>query len=157
MKWILIAILIVVIMIIAKSFTNQYVEKYDFYFNLKSFLIQFKLNLSFKKDKINEFLNSVKTKKQFEKFKVAYINYLDSGQLDLSEINVMDFEEKNQLEEMILSIGRYDAKSEIMQLETFISEIDEKVKISNENKLKLCPLILKLSLLFAIGVAIILL
>ena len=157
MKWILTVVLIVVVMLIAKSFSNQYVERYDFYFNLKSFLVQFKLNLTFKKDKINDFLNSIKAKKQFEKFKAAYCSYIESGDLDLEEVNIIDFEEKNRLKDMILNIGKYDAKSEIIQLDTFIAEIDEKVKIANDNKSKICPLILKLSLLFAIGVAIILL
>lgn len=157
MKWILITVLIVVVMLIAKSFTDQYVEKYNFYFNLKSFFNQFKVNLSFKKDKILEFLDSIKAKREFAKFKHAYVQFLSIGELNLDEIKVIDFDEKNRLKEMVLSMGKFDAKNEIIQLETYIIEIEDKLKKAEVDKAKLCPLILKLSLLFAIGFAIVLL
>ena len=144
-------------MLIAKSISNQYVEKYNFYFNLKNFFNQFKVNLNFKKDKILEFINLLKAKKEFAKFKKAYIEFLSSGELNLEDVKVIDVEEKNRLSEMILSIGKFDAKNEILQLETYIKEIDEKLKKAEMDKAKLCPLILKLSLLFAVGFSIILL
>ena len=157
MKWILIAILIIVVMLIAKSFTEQYIEKYNFYFNLKNFFNQFKINLSFKKNKILEFLDSINAKREFAKFKHSYIQFLSTGELNLNEIKVIDFDEKSRLKDMVLSMGKFDAKNEIIQLETYIIEIDDKLKKAEIDKTKLCPLILKLSLLFAIGFAIILL
>lgn len=156
MKWFLILTLIVVIMLIAKAFSNQYLEKYDFYFNLKSFLNQFKVNLAFKQEKITTFLQNTKAKKQFAIFKEKYLEYLKTDSLNLDEIKILDLDEKNRLSEIVTSLGRLDAKNEIMQLETFLIEIDEKLKKSEEDKSKLCPLILKLSLLFAIGLSILL-
>ena len=70
---------------------------------------------------------------------------------------MIDFDEKNRLKEMVLSMGKFDAKNEIIQLETYTIEIEDKLKKAEVDKAKLCPLILKLSLLFAIGFAIILL
>ena len=55
-KWILIIILIVVIMLIAYSVSEQIRDKYDFFNNLKQFLNQFKINVAFRQEKINEFL-----------------------------------------------------------------------------------------------------
>ncbi len=156
MKWILIVVLICVIMLIAHSLSEQYKEKYDFYNNLKMFLNQFKLNLSFRQEKIIDFLEKVKAKKQFNLFINSYKNYLKTNNLDFSEIKILDHEEKNQMETIVTNIGKLDAKNEINQIETFIVEIDEKLSKAQNDKNKLCPMILKLSLLFAIGLAVIL-
>ena len=48
-KWILIVVLIVVIMLIAYSVSEQIKDKYDFFNNLKQFLNQFKINVAFAK------------------------------------------------------------------------------------------------------------
>ena len=156
MKWVLIAVLISVIMLIARAVSEQYKEKYDFYENLKTFLNQFKLNLSFRQEKILDFLNKTNAKKQFKLFINSYKKYLETNQLDFSEIKLLDNDEINQLEMIILNIGKLDAKNEINQLETFIVEIDAKLLKAQEDKNKLCPMILKLSLLFAIGLAVVL-
>ena len=94
MKWILITLLIGVIMIIAYSLSEQYKEKFDFYSNLKNFLNQFKINLSFKREKISEFLKQVNSKKQFKIFTDEYMNYLNKGELNLSKIKALDSEEE---------------------------------------------------------------
>ena len=156
MKWVLIAVLIGVIMMIARAVSEQYKEKYDFYNNLKTFLNQFKLNLSFRQEKILDFLNKTNAKKQFKIFINSYKKYLETNQVDFSEIKLLDNEEINQLKMIILNIGKLDAKNEINQLETFIVEIDAKLVKAQDDKNKLCPMILKLSLLFAIGLAVIL-
>ena len=156
MKWILICVLICVIMLIAYAVSEQYKEKFDFYNNLKTFLNQFKINLSFKQEKIIDFLNKTKAKKQFNIFIREYKHYLKNNEINLSDIKILDIEEKNQLENIIKNIGGMDAKNEINQIETFIIEIDNKLKQAEADKNKLCPMIIKLSLLFAIGLAIIL-
>lgn len=156
MKWFLIAVLIAVIMIIAYSISEQYKDKFDFYNNLKSFLNQFKINLSFKQDKIINFLNNLKPKKQFKLFINSYKNYLNTDKIDLSEIKILDIEEKTELENIIKNIGKFDAKNEINQIDNFLCNINNKLITAENDKNKVCPMILKLSLLFAIGLAIIL-
>lgn len=156
MKWILIGVLIAVVMLIAFSVSEQYKEKYDFYLNLKNFLNQFKLNLAFKQEKIINFLNNIKAKKQFNLFIQEYKNYLNNNELNLSQIKILDLEEKQQLTEIITNIGSMDVTNEIQQLETFLLAVEEKLKTAEEQKQKLCPMILKLSLLFAVAVSIIL-
>lgn len=156
MKLVLIIVLICVIMIIATALSNQYKDKYDFYNNLINFLNQFKINISFKQEKIIQFLNKVKAKKQFTLFIDAYKDYLNSGKLDLTKITLLDCEEILELEEIIKSLGKYDIKTELTQLDLFISKMKIKQEKANEDKNKLCPMIIKLSLLFAVGLAIIL-
>jgi len=156
MKWLLICILIGVIMIIAHSVSEQYKEKFDFYQNLKKFLNQFKLNLNFKQEKIINFLEKINSKKQFNIFIKEYKNYLKTNEFNLNEIKILTLEEKNQLENIIKNIGKIYIQNEINQLENFILEIDEKLNQAQNDKNKLCPMILKLSLLFAVGLAIIL-
>ncbi|MBE5741343.1 MAG: hypothetical protein E7351_02325 [Clostridiales bacterium] len=156
MKWILIIVLIFVIMLIAHSISEQYKDKYDFYNNLKLFLNQFKINISFRQEKINDFLNKTKAKKQFNLFINSYKNYLKTNELDLSQIKILNDEEKNDLENIIKNIGKYDTENEIKQLDNFLLTVDMKLDSAMQDKNKLCPMILKLSLLFAIGLAILL-
>lgn len=156
MKWFLIIVLIFVIMLIAHALSEQYKEKFDFYTNLKAFFNQFKINIAFKQNKIIDFLNNIKPKKQFKLFIHSYKEYLNSNVISFEDIKILDAEEKLELENIIKSIGKYDAKNEIMQLDGFLLQIENKLKKAEEDKNKLCPMILKLSLLFAIGLAIIL-
>jgi len=143
-------------MLIAHSISEQYKDKYDFYNNLKLFLNQFKINISFRQEKINDFLNKTKAKKQFNLFINSYKNYLKTNELDLSQIKILNDEEKNDLENIIKNIGKYDTENEIKQLDNFLLTVDMKLDSAMQDKNKLCPMILKLSLLFAIGLAILL-
>lgn len=156
MKWFLIGVLIVIVMLIANSLSEQYRDKFNFYENLKQFLIQFKLNLNFKQDKINDFLNKTESKKQFKLFINAYKEYLKTNRLNLSEIKILDYDEQIQLENIIKNIGCMDVKNEINQIENFLIEIEKKMEKTELEKNKFCPMIIKLSLLFALAVAIIL-
>ncbi len=155
-KWILIIILIVVIMLIAYSVSEQIRDKYDFFNNLKQFLNQFKINVAFRQEKINEFLQKSNSKKQFKVFVDEYSNFLKTGELCLEKIKVLEEDDKQILQDIVKNIGKYDAKNEISQMESFLLTVDEKLAKANEDKNKLCPMIIKLSLLFAIGLAILL-
>ena len=156
MKWFLIIILISVVMMIAHAVSEQYKEKFDFYDNLKTFFNQFKINLNFRQDKILDFLHQINSKKQFKLFIASYKQYLITNKIDLTNIKILSIEEINQLTEMVKSIGKLDSTNEIKQIETFQIEIDSKLKKAEKDKEKLCPMILKLSLLFVIALAILL-
>lgn len=156
MKWFLIITLICAIMLIAYSVSEQFKDKFDFYNNLKLFLQQFKINLSFKQDKITEFLNTTKCKKQFKVFVEEYKTYLKTNELNLSNLKLLDEEEKEELANLVYNLGKFDAKTEINQLDNFLSSLEIKLTKAGDDKNKLCPMILKLSLLFAVGLAILL-
>lgn len=155
-KWILIVVLIVVIMLIAYSVSEQIKDKYDFFNNLKLFLNQFKINVSFRQEKINEFLQKNNSKKQFKLFIEEYSNFLKTGELNLEKIKVLEDDDKDILQDIVKNVGKYDAKNEINQMDSFLATVDVKLVKANEDKNKLCPMIIKLSLLFAIGLAILL-
>lgn len=156
MKIFLIIALICAIMLIAYSVSEQYRDKFDFYTNLKLFLQQFKINVSFRQEKITEFLCKCKPKKQFKLFVEEYQNFLKTNQLNLSNIKLLEEEDKDDLTNLVQNLGKLDAQNEIGQLENFLAVIELKLKKAEEDKNKLCPMILKLSLLFAIGLAILL-
>lgn len=156
MKWILIATLIGVIMLIAYGLSEQYKERFDFYQNLKLFLNQFKLNLSFKQEKIGEFLERVECKRQFKIFIEEYQTYLKGGKMNLARIKAIDSEDIPILQDIVKNIGSFDAKNEVEQLNTFLLTVDARLVEAEKNKTKLCPMIIKLSLLFAVGLAILL-
>ena len=155
-KWILIVVLIVVIMLIAYSVSEQIKDKYDFFNNLKLFLNQFKINVSFRQEKINELLQKNNSKKQFKLFIEEYSNFLKTGELNLEKIKVLDDDDKDILQDIVKNVGKYDAKNEINQMDSFLATVDVKLVKANEDKNKLCPMIIKLSLLFSIGLAILL-
>lgn len=156
MKLFLIIILIGVIMLIAKSLSEQYKDKFDFYDNLKNFLNQYKINIYFKQEKIIEFLNNVKPKKHFKLFIELYKSYLENGELNLSKISLLEHEEIIELEEIIKNLGNHDAQTEINQLDMFLIKIENKTSKALQEKTKLCPMIIKLSFLFSIALAILL-
>lgn len=156
MKIALIVVLVFVIMLIAKALSEQYKDKHDFYFNLHNFLCQFKINLSFKQDKITEFLNNLNTKKHFKLFIDDYKEYLQTDILSFQNLIFLEDEEKILLEDLIKNIGKHDVKTEMGQLDSFIETINIKKQQTEMDKNKICPMIIKLSLLFAIGLAIIL-
>ena len=98
MKIVLIVILIFMIMLVAKKVSEQYKDKYDFYCNLHSFLCQFKINLSFKQEKIIEFLNSLTPRKHFKLFIEDYKQYLDSGVINFENLTFLDADEIENLQ-----------------------------------------------------------
>jgi len=156
MKWVLILILIVVIMLIARSVSEQYKDKYDFYKNLRDFLNQFKLNVSFKKETLNDFLNKTYCKKQFKIFIEEFQVFLQTNSINLNRITLLDEYEKDDLIKIMQNLGNLNSENEINQLNSFIAIIEEKLNKSLNDRNKLCPLILKLSLLFSIGLSILL-
>ena len=156
MKWILIIVLISAIMLIAFSLSEQIKDRYDFYQNLKLFLNQFKINISFRQEKILDFLKKANSKKQFKLFVQEYESYLKTGSMNLEKIKVLDHEDREILLDIMKNIGRYDVKNELGQIDSFLATIDVKLKKALDDKNKLSPMILKLSLLFAIGLAILL-
>ena len=156
MKIFLIIILIIIIMLIASSVSQQYKDKYDFYYKLKNFLNQFKINVCFKKDKILDFLNKQNAKKHFKLLIEDYKTYLSTNRLNLDNISLLETDEQATLADILTNIGNYDSLNEINQTSNFITLIDEKLQKAKEEKEKFCPMIIKLSLLFAIGLAIIL-
>lgn len=156
MKWILIIVLISAIMLIAFSLSEQIKDRYDFYQNLKLFLNQFKINISFRQEKILDFLKKANSKKQFKFFVQEYESYLKTGSMNLEKIKVLDHEDREILLDIMKNIGRYDVRNELGQIDSFLATIDVKLKKALDDKNKLSPMILKLSLLFAIGLAILL-
>lgn len=157
MKWVLIISLIAVIMLIAVAVSKQYSEKFIFYTNLKLFLEQFKINISFRQKKISDFLSEMKTNKVFINFIDCYQEYIDTGNTDLEKIKILDSDENREIEMIIKGIGRYDVKNEILQIDTFLSMVQIRLDKASKEKEKVCPLIIKLSLLFSIGLSILLL
>lgn len=156
MKLFLIITLIAIIMIIASAISEQYKDKYDFYFNLKNFLNMYKLNVSFKKEKISNFLKSVSCKKHFKLFIDDYLNFLQTENLNLDNITLLNQQEKEELSEILQCLGKLNSENEIQQINSFLNIIQQKIDSSLEDKQKLCPLIIKLSLLFSVGLAIVL-
>ncbi len=143
-------------MLIALSVMRQYREKYEFYTSFKKFLEEYKINISFKQNKIYEFLDKISSCKNFNVFLNCYKEYLKVGNTDFSKIKVLDSEEVTELYNITASLGKFDLKNELLQLEGFILTVNDRLDKARIDKDKLCPMILKLSLLFALGVAILL-
>lgn len=156
MKIFLILVLIVVIMIIAKSVSDQIKDRYDFYYNLKQFLNNFKINLAFKQTKILDYLNQTNGKKEFKVFINSYKNFLRTSEVCLDDLKILDESEKKELADIINNTGKFDAKNEAFQIDSFLQTVQGKLNRAEQDKVKLCPMIIKLSFLFAIAVSVLL-
>lgn len=156
MKFALVIILIAVIMLIASNISTQYKDKFNFYNQLKCFFQQFKLNVSFKQEKLETFLTNFKAEKQFKTFVTNYQNYLKGEEFNLSSIKILDNIEQQEIVDIVKTIGNYNTKREIEQLDLYIETANLRLNKAKEAKQRICPMIIKLSLLFALALAILL-
>ncbi|MBQ7797716.1 MAG: hypothetical protein IJ371_01180 [Clostridia bacterium] len=155
MKYILMLCLIGVIMIVAQGVCRQYRERYALFEALGEFFRQMRLNLSFQKQKIKEILNQATIKKTNKDIYMAYLGYLEKGTpLDLSFVRILDDIEGEQITNMLRSLGKNDTGGELKQLDAYDIYLKDKIDATRREKDKYCPLITKLSFLFAIGLAI---
>ena len=155
MKYLLMLALIGVIMIIAQGVCRQYRERYALFEAFGEFFRQMRLNLSFQKQKINEILNQASIKKVNKDIYMAYLNYLENGSaLDLSFVRILEDNEQTQLTNMLHSLGKNDTSGELKQLDAYDVYLRDKIEMTRREKERYCPLITKLSFLFALGLAI---
>ena len=155
MKYILMICLIGVIMIVAQGVCKQYRDKHALLEALGDFFRQMQLNLNFQKQKIKEILNQATIRKVNKDIYIAYYNYLDKGEkLDISFANILDDTEQEQITSMLLSLGKNDTTGELKQLESYEMYLRDRIENARRDKDKYCPLITKLSFLFAVGLAI---
>ncbi len=155
MKYILMLGLIAVIMLIAQGVCKQYRERYALFEGLNDFFRQMQLNLNFQKQKINEIINQTSLRKNNKEIYIAYLDYLKEGtSLDITSIRILDDNEQVQITNMLLSLGKNDVSGELTQLESYKIYLSDKITQSRQEKDKYCPLITKLSFLFAVGLAI---
>lgn len=155
MKYILMVCLIGVIMMVAQGVCKQYRDKYALFEALGEFFRQMRLNLSFQKQKIKEILNQATLKKTNKDIYQAYYNYLDKGEkLDIGFVHILDDLEQEQITNMLLSLGKNDTTGELKQLDAYEIYLHDKIERAKQDKEKYCPLITKLSFLFAVGLAI---
>ena len=155
MKYILMLCLIAVIMAIAQGVCKQYRERYALFEALGEFFRQMRLNLSFQKQKIKQILNQATLKKVNKDIYSSYLNYLDNGtHIDISFVRILEDNEQEQLTKMLVSLGKNDTSGELKQLDAYDLYLKDKIEATRREKDKYCPLITKLSFLFAIGLAI---
>ncbi|MFQ6724072.1 MAG: hypothetical protein ACLRFE_01885 [Clostridia bacterium] len=155
MKYILMIGLIVVVMLISQGVCNQYRERYKLFESVGEFFRQMRLNLSFQKQKIKQILNQTSLKKNNQEIYRTYLNYLEKGtDIDISFVHILDEDERQQLSNMLYSLGKNDTFGELKQLDAYDIYLKDKIQTTKQQKEKYCPLITKLSFLFAIGLAI---
>ncbi len=155
MKYILMLLLIGVIMAIAQGVCKQYRERSALFEALGEFFRQMRLNLSFQKQKIKEILNQATLKKVNKDIYTSYLNYLEQGTpIDISFVRILEDNEQEQLTNMLCSLGKNDTSGELKQLDAYDLYLKDKIERTRMEKDKYCPLITKLSFLFAIGLAI---
>lgn len=150
-KFVLICILIALIMFIAKQVSKQYKDRYEAYCDILRFIQDYQLNIGFKKEKIRSL-----TSKYTDKTNVlgCYNKYLSSGIFDLGSVKLLTDEEKNQIKDYFEKFGNGDYETESGLIKITKSYIEEKIVETKKMKDKWCPMIIKLTFLFSIGLAI---
>ena len=136
MKIIFIILLCSMIILIGFKLSNQYVLKHRFFRSLGDMLQEFKLSISYKKDKIINILDRFNDKKELKQFIKCYKHYLTNGELDFNQVKEVDNEDINYLVNLTTSLGRYDIDTEIKQIDGFIERIKLKEKQVDNDKSK---------------------
>jgi len=155
-KLALLIVLIIMIMMIALGVVKQYRQRHSLFLELSIFLNEYELNIGFKKEKIKDIILNFNATGEFKLILNNYLeNFNDTNNLNFDNIKILQADEKSYLISMFKKLGTSDYENEKLQLVTFKSYIEEKVLSCKEKQNKLCPIIIKLSFLFALGVAII--
>lgn len=158
MKLFLIILLIVLIMAIAKGVARQYKLRHNIFVYILKFINEYELNIGFKKEKIKSIIKLEETTGELNFIFSSYLDYLYNGKsLDLSNLKLLTEEEQKYLTDMFLSLGKADYVSEMAKLKIFKHWLEEKIEQTKSEHSKYYPLTVKLSFLFALGLALILL
>lgn len=153
-KFLLLIALVVAIVCIAKGVAKQYTDKLRFFQNLKSFFDIYGLNLGFKKDKIRDIVKNFQTDGEASEFFLSYLNFLEKGGDIEFNSKIISDEDKKIIKDIFKSLGQGDYVTEKEQLKITMSYLNGQIETSKSESDKFCPLILKLSFLFALLVAI---
>ena len=138
-------------MIIASRVSQQYKDRYEAFCDIASFINSYKLNIGFKKEKIKTLTKEYKDKTTILG---CYKEYLDNGTFDLCKVKLLNNEEKSHLKDIFLKFGNGDYETEKKLSEIAESYTKEKIEETKQIKDKWCPMIMKLTFLFSLGVAI---
>lgn len=157
MKLILIILLVVLIMLVAFGISKQYKNRTIFFTDLLDFLNKYDLNIGFKKEKLLLFCKSYVAKDEMKDVLMRFIKHLElQTEFEISDVNILQEDEREFVKDLFLKLGSGDYQTEKEQLkifkDTIKSKIDESIKLKN----KYCPMIIKLSFLFGICLAILL-
>ena len=156
MKIFLLILLIALIMIIAKNVAKQYRDRHMFFVSILEFLNEYELNIGFKKEKIVYLVETHIYKGQSKKLFDEYNLYLTQNKdLEFSSLNLINGLERDFLIKMFKSLGTSDYSTEMAQLKFYKSWLEEKTSTTKKDSAKYYPLTVKLSFLFALGVALI--
>lgn len=150
-KLILLIVLVLLIMIVAKYISQQYKDRYRIYCDIVDFFDNYKLNVGFKKEKLKSLIKDYTDKATVLG---SYNNFLATGKFDLSSVKLLTAQEKSQLKEYFVKLGNGDYETEKNFIEIAKAYFNSKVEETKKIKDKWCPLIIKLTFLFALGVAI---
>ena len=156
LKIALLIILVIMIMLIALGVVKQYRERHSIFLELSMLLNEYELNIGFRKEKLRNLISNFHATGELKHILKNYLdNFNNTNNLNFDELKLLQIEEKQFLVAMFQKLGTSDYDNEKLQLATFKSYIEDKLKDTKEKKNKLCPLILKLTFLFALGLAII--
>lgn len=155
MKILLILILITIVILLAKAFCQQYIDRYIFYDNMLNFVRSLDINICFQKSKLGNILQRQNANSYYKIFVEEYMAFIKNDkECKFERLSILTDEEKSYLLDMVSTLGRNDLENEIKQLEThkkiFEKKLDEATKIKNAK----VPMIMKLSVMLALLLAI---
>ena len=142
-------------MIIANGVAKQYKERHNLYANILKFLNDYELNIGFKKEKILDVAQKFESNNESKKIIEIYKNHLtQKTDINFESITILQEDEQKFLENIFKNLGAGDVDSEKLQLSEIKIQLKAKVEETAKIRDKFCPLIIKLSLLFAIALVI---
>lgn len=155
MKILLILILVTIVILLAKAFCQQYIDRYVFYDNMLNFVRSLDINICFQKSKLGNVLQKQNADGYYKIFVNEYMDFIKNDKrCQFDKLSILTNEERNYLLDMVNALGRNDLENEVKQLEThkkvFEKKLDEVTKIKNSK----VPMIMKLSVMLALLLAI---
>lgn len=162
MKFFMILLLILLCTYVGYGFSKYYINRHDFWKEMKLFLNKVNLDINFSREKLKPIIHSYTAKsKELQLLLKNFILCLDEGTITekalFAGIKLLFEDEKNILFPLFKNIGHFDLQGQTKQLENYIEIIDKYQKDTETEKNKFAPLFTKLGLIIGVVISLILL
>lgn len=148
-------------LLIGKLLSKKIARKYLFYKDIVDFLAYTKLNVSSYQTKLQDIVKSYTNNKKSNIFDFDdFDKYLKDTSINakfyLNDVNFISLQEKQEIEESLMSMGKYNVENEIENLRKVDMNLRDKMEESYEVLKKYSSIYIKLGILFGVLLGILL-
>lgn len=162
MKIILLCVIVAMFTYIGISIKNNFKKREKLLEEILIFLKKMQSEIGFLQTNLSKIIENSKViaSSNFKTILEVFEIYLKNGNVEQIkqslEKSILKEDEKEQLLNLFLNLGRGEAESEVNKLKNYVQFFELKVKKVGDENSKYCPLAVKLSILISLAICILL-